>query len=357
MSCTQSPESPLQYFKKEPFFDVLATLVPPMLLVDFGSKDLQRERIFFKWKPQHVEVIRSSLTDDARSNRECSVRVHLRFCLLDTNSEQDDMYPFNLAVKVNGESLALPAPIPCKVSGGLTGKVYLPIDIISSCSLRPCTMNEVCVTWEPVSSRDYVVGLFLVKKLTVATVLSGLEKLSAALTRVMVKLKVKRRETMGDDVTIIRFHVSLTCPLSQSRIKVPCRARSCRHLDCFDGYNYLQTNEQRPTWTCPVCGLRAPLSCLVVDELFEQILANVPGDCDAVVFHEDGSWTPSSASQRDDGATASSTPASSTARGFVPPPGSSSGEQVGWSRKQPRMEVIDLTNSGSCEDRDCGSRC
>ncbi|KAL3211451.1 hypothetical protein MRX96_036426 [Rhipicephalus microplus] len=251
-------------------------------------------------------------------------------------AEQDDMYPFNLAVKVNGESLALPAPIPCKVSGGLTGKVYLPIDIMSSCSPRPCAMNEVCVTWEPVSGRDYVVGLFLVKKLTVATVLSGLEKLSAALTRVMVKIKVKRRETMGDDVTIVRFHVSLTCPLSQSRIKVPCRARSCKHLDCFDGYNYLQTNEQRPTWTCPVCGLRAPLSCLVVDELFEQILANVPGTM-ALRLHRRLLRLPLVA--------------------LCPPPGSSSGEQVGWSRKQPRMEVIDLTNSGSCEDRDCGSRC
>ncbi|KAL3211453.1 hypothetical protein MRX96_036428 [Rhipicephalus microplus] len=149
----------------------------------------------------------------------------------------------------------------------------------------------------------------------------------------MIKKKAKRRATISDDVAITRFHVSLTCPLSQSRMKVPCRARSCRHLDCFDGFNYLQVNERRPTWTCPVCMMRAPLSSLVVDQVFAHILANVPNDCDGVVFHEDGSWTPS---KRDHGATIC---------------------QVGRSLKQPTIEVIDLTNSSSDDEADCGVRC
>ncbi|KAL1439014.1 hypothetical protein MTO96_047485 [Rhipicephalus appendiculatus] len=73
--------------------------------------------------------------------------------------------------------------------------------------------------------------------------------------------------------------------------------------------------------------MRAPLSSLVVDQLFAHILANVAGDCDGVVLHEDGSWTPSSTSPRDDGAATSVTP--STARSSTSPSGSSSSEPAG----------------------------
>ncbi|KAH7950752.1 hypothetical protein HPB52_000240 [Rhipicephalus sanguineus] len=352
MSRARSSEHPLPYFKKEPFFEVLAELIPPMPLVNSGCEGLQNKRIFFRLEPQHVDAIRSSSTDNAGSSRESNVQVHLRFCLHDTKSERDDKYPFDLAVKVNGGYLALPAPIPYKAHGRATEWVHLPINVFSSCSPGPSTVNEVCVSWRPVSGRDYVVGLFLAKKLAATTILSGLRKLSAVITRTMIKKKAKRRATISDDVAITRFHVSLTCPLSRTRIKVPCRAQSCKHLDCFDGSNYLQVNERRPTWTCPVCGMRAPLSSLVVDQLFEDILANVPGDCDGVVLHEDGSWTPSSVAQRDGGTTTSAKPSSSTARSSTPPSGSSSSEQVGRSCKQPRIEVIDLTNCSSDNEED-----
>ncbi|KAH6931333.1 hypothetical protein HPB50_023556 [Hyalomma asiaticum] len=104
----------------------------------------------------------------------------------------------------------------------------------------------------------------------------------------MIKKKVKRRAS-SDDIAVTRLHVSLRCPLSRTRMTVPCRARSCNHLDCFDAYSYLQVNERRPVWMCPVCGKRAAFSSLVIDQMFEHIVANTPGDCDGVVFHEDGS--------------------------------------------------------------------
>ncbi|KAL1441322.1 hypothetical protein MTO96_008734 [Rhipicephalus appendiculatus] len=156
----------------------------------------------------------------------------------------------------------------------------------------------------PVGGRLYVLGLFLVKK------------------------RAERRASVSDDVAVTGLHVSLTCPLSRTRMKVPCRAQSCKHLGCFDRSTYLQVNERKPTWRCPVCGMRAPLSSLVVDRLFAHILANVPGDCDSVVLHKDGSWTPSSTPQRDNGATTSATPSSFTAHSSTPAWGSSSSEQV-----------------------------
>ncbi|KAH6930294.1 hypothetical protein HPB50_012542 [Hyalomma asiaticum] len=346
-----SPAGPTVHFKKEPFFAVLKALVLPTPLVTLGYAGWQHCVVNFLLEPQHVNAIRLPLPKDARLNLEYSVQVRLRFCSLDSTSEQDDRYPSDLVVKVNDRPIVLPAPIPCKVFDGSTERVHLPINITGSCFVVPNMLNKVCVTWRPVRGHEYAVGLFLVRKLSVATLLSGLQqskKQSVALTTAMIKKKVKRRAS-SDDIAVTRLHVSLRCPLSRTRMTVPCRARSCNHLDCFDAYSYLQVNERRPVWMCPVCGKRAAFSSLVVDQMFEHIVANTPGDCDGVVFHEDGSWTPSQ-KESDSGA---ATPSSSAVRSPTQPSSWSSGGQVA----RPTVEFIDLTEDSSGDEDDCGARC
>uniref|UniRef100_A0A8V5GNM8 Uncharacterized protein n=1 Tax=Melopsittacus undulatus TaxID=13146 RepID=A0A8V5GNM8_MELUD len=75
------------------------------------------------------------------------------------------------------------------------------------------------------------------------------------------------------------------------RLRVPCRATTCSHLQCFDAALYLQMNEKKPTWTCPVCDQKAPYDDLIIDGLFMEIL-NSCTDCDEIQFMEDGSWCP-----------------------------------------------------------------
>ncbi|KAK5985869.1 MIZ/SP-RING zinc finger, partial [Trichostrongylus colubriformis] len=53
--------------------------------------------------------------------------------------------------------------------------------------------------------------------------------------------------------------------LSRTRIVLPARCKKCPHLQCFDLYNYLQMNEKRPTWRCPVCSDWAPYKLLIID--------------------------------------------------------------------------------------------
>ncbi|VDP00711.1 unnamed protein product [Heligmosomoides polygyrus] len=53
--------------------------------------------------------------------------------------------------------------------------------------------------------------------------------------------------------------------LSRTRISLPARCKKCSHLQCFDLYNYLQMNEKRPTWRCPVCSDWAPYKLLIID--------------------------------------------------------------------------------------------
>jgi ubiquitin C-terminal hydrolase len=49
------------------------------------------------------------------------------------------------------------------------------------------------------------------------------------------------------------------------RLGVPCRVLTCVHLQCFDAVFFLQMNEKKPTWTCPVCDKPAPFELLTID--------------------------------------------------------------------------------------------
>lgn len=53
--------------------------------------------------------------------------------------------------------------------------------------------------------------------------------------------------------------------LGKMRIQIPCRATTCTHIQCFDALLYLQMNEKKPTWVCPVCDKSALYQNLVID--------------------------------------------------------------------------------------------
>ncbi len=53
--------------------------------------------------------------------------------------------------------------------------------------------------------------------------------------------------------------------LGKMRMTVPSRATTCNHLQCFDVQMFLQMNEKKPTWTCPVCDKAAEFSKLIID--------------------------------------------------------------------------------------------
>uniref|UniRef100_A0A3B3V449 SP-RING-type domain-containing protein n=1 Tax=Poecilia latipinna TaxID=48699 RepID=A0A3B3V449_9TELE len=79
--------------------------------------------------------------------------------------------------------------------------------------------------------------------------------------------------------------------LGKMRLTVPCRAVTCSHLQCFDAALYLQMNEKKPTWICPVCDKKADYENLIIDGLFLEIL-NDCSDVDEIKFQEDGTWCP-----------------------------------------------------------------
>lgn len=60
-------------------------------------------------------------------------------------------------------------------------------------------------------------------------------------------------------------HAAPPPQLVKMRLSVPCRAETCAHLQCFDAVFYLQMNEKKPTWMCPVCDKPAPYDQLIID--------------------------------------------------------------------------------------------
>ena len=53
--------------------------------------------------------------------------------------------------------------------------------------------------------------------------------------------------------------------LGKMRLTIPCRSMTCSHLQCFDATLYIQMNEKKPTWVCPVCDKKAPYEHLIID--------------------------------------------------------------------------------------------
>uniref|UniRef100_H9GRA1 SP-RING-type domain-containing protein n=1 Tax=Anolis carolinensis TaxID=28377 RepID=H9GRA1_ANOCA len=81
------------------------------------------------------------------------------------------------------------------------------------------------------------------------------------------------------------------CTCLPMRLSVPCRAESCAHLQCFDAVFYLQMNEKKPTWMCPVCDKPATYDQLMIDGLLSKILTECE-DADEIEYLVDGSWCP-----------------------------------------------------------------
>jgi len=93
-----------------------------------------------------------------------------------------------------------------------------------------------------------------------------------------------------NEVQTLKSKVCLVDPLVRTRIKIASRSRDCKHVQCFDLYNYLKANErgQTCTWLCPVCYNSAPFESLIVDEYFNRVVEEVP--CDEIQLNPDGTW-------------------------------------------------------------------
>ncbi|KAJ1033846.1 hypothetical protein NDA16_000054 [Ustilago loliicola] len=117
-----------------------------------------------------------------------------------------------------------------------------------------------------------------------------------------------RREADDDDIEAGAATMSLKCPFSYMRIKIPSRSTHCSHVQCFDAESFFSVNEQTPSWECPICHKTIKAEDLVMDGFVADILNKVPQDEESVIVEPDGSWRTSDGKFTSSG-TAQATPA------------------------------------------------
>ncbi|XP_026763044.1 E3 SUMO-protein ligase PIAS2 isoform X2 [Galleria mellonella] len=357
---TPFPVHPDVKFKKLPFYDVLAELMKPSTMMPMQAGRMQEGTYIFHLTPQQATEIASGKDIVGTSNKlDYVIQAQLRFCLLETSCEQEDHFPPSVNVKVNNKMCPLPNPIPTNKPTPEPKRPPRPVNISSLVKLSPTVANTIHVTWAADFTRAYVLSVFMVRKLTSAELLVRLKNKGTKnpdYTRSLIKEKLS--EDYDSEIATTSLRVSLMCPLGKMRMSCPCRPANCPHLQCFDASLFLQMNERKPTWLCPVCDRPAPYDSLVVDGYFQEVLTSsrLASDCNEVQLHADGNWSahapPARAPQQQVPTTEPVTLISDDLE-VIPIEGSGGGGKraaVGESRApKPAEAVVDLTSDSEDE--------
>ncbi|CAO1339167.1 unnamed protein product [Diamesa serratosioi] len=293
-SMTGFPIQPDVKLKKLAFFDILGTLLQPSTLVPNSQARLQEGTYYFHLTPQQATDIAMNRDIRNPAKAEYIIQVQLRFCLLETSCEQDDYFPPNVQIKVNGKICPLPNPIPTNKPGVDPKRPPRPVNITQNVKVSPTVANVISVQWQTEFNRGFVISCYLVRKLTSEQLLQRMKIKGikpSDFTRGLIKEKLN--EDADCEIATTMLRVSLICPLGKMRMTTPCRASTCMHLQCFDASLYLQMNERKPTWNCPVCDRAALYENLVIDGYFQDVIAssNLKSDDNEIQLQKDGSWS------------------------------------------------------------------
>ncbi|XP_061624325.1 E3 SUMO-protein ligase PIAS2 [Phyllopteryx taeniolatus] len=287
------PVHPDVQMKSLPFYDVLDILIKPSSLGASTAQRYHQEKYFiFALTPQQVREVCISRDFLPGGRRDYMVQIQLRFCLSETSCPQEDNYPNGLCVKVNGKLFPLPGYVPLPKNGVEQKRPGKPLNITSLVRLSSAVPNQISVAWAPEIGKTYSMSVYLVRQVTSPLLLQRL-RMKGIRNPDHSRALIKEKLTADPDseVATTSLRVSLMCPLGKMRLTVPCRAVTCSHLQCFDAALYLQMNEKKPTWICPVCDKKATYESLIIDGLFLEIL-NDCSDMDEIKFQEDGTWCP-----------------------------------------------------------------
>ncbi|KFV15692.1 E3 SUMO-protein ligase PIAS3, partial [Pterocles gutturalis] len=316
------------------------------------SQRFEEAHFTFALTPQQVQQILASRDILPGAKCDYTTQVQLRFCLCETSCPQEDYFPPNLFVKVNGKLCPLPGYLPPTKNGVEPKRPSRPVNITPLARLSATVPNTIVVNWSSEFGRNYSLSVYLVKQLTSVTLL---QKLRAKGIRnpdhSRALIKEKLTADPDSEIATTSLRVSLMCPLGKMRLggpcRVPCRAVTCSHLQCFDAALYLQMNEKKPTWTCPVCDQKAPYDNLIIDGLFMEIL-NSCSDCDEIQFMEDGSWSPMKPKKEKAEVCAPAAFSGIEAASLY----TVSSESKNSSESKKKVEVIDLTLDSSSDEEE-----
>lgn len=161
---------------------------------------------------------------------------------------------------------------------------------------NPRERPEFTVQYTRRSDHRYALQLFLV---TVRDVQDHVDQISSrnflasSFTINMINSSLSQK----DELSTIQLFLSLLCPLSRTKIKIPSKGKSCKHIGCFDLYSFLSVLYNRDLSSrhqigCPICGnpIKPCKEELVVDEFVHQIISQIPDTASGVTLERGGKW-------------------------------------------------------------------
>ncbi|XP_039517104.1 E3 SUMO-protein ligase PIAS4b [Pimephales promelas] len=268
-----------------PFYHTLDTVLPPTPLVPTCGRVMQISNFLIHLNENQEAQVQKSRTSRSGST---SVQVVLRICYSESVGVEEDQYPPNISVLVNH----MICPVQCSYSSDKMGtepsRPCRPIDITPK--LYPSFTNRVSVEWGNFG-KNYSVAVYVVRLVSSQELLDELRRTSVE-QQDLCRLRVSEKlcSDPESEISTTRLQISLICPLAKMRMSAPCRARGCAHLQCFDASFYLQMNERKPRWICPVCHRYAPYDALRIDSLLCEVLESCGEDMEEVELLSDSTW-------------------------------------------------------------------
>lgn len=224
------------------------------------------------------------------SNDQDNLKIYLRIVQKKINEEITERLPNHIKVNVNNIDCILS---PLKNTREVFADIWrqnIPIDITNQ-TIFNCNFNNcVRITWEN-EPLHFTFGIFMGKKLTHENLFYQL--MSTSLYSNKKTSELLKITLSGDvDISVNAIEVTIKDPWSQKRIEVPIRGKNCTHLECFDAKLYLQFNEQKDKWLCPICKKKVIYANIEVDNFFYQILrgSRLSEQCSTIILFGDGKW-------------------------------------------------------------------
>lgn len=271
-------------FRDLPFYDKVCELIRPTGLRSDGVVGRPNE--------SHIEFRLTIDQADLIAMSQETVNIILRFCTFDTSSEQNDNFPPEITIKVNENTVQLPTAISNPNRPNVPPKrPGQHVDITRLCKLSPFVNNFVKVAWfvDPTDiSKSYATTIMIGERVGLDTLLQRVVDRGTSAPEETKKLIVDS----DSEVATTNLQCSLLCPLGKMKMTNPCKSVKCNHIPCFDASVYLQMNEKKATWSCPVCFQPAYFPELQLDGFFMDILQKTPPTVTDVTLNLDGSWNP-----------------------------------------------------------------
>lgn len=267
---------PWVYFNESPFYR-LKRLVHGSPKLAPASQHRGTCNIEFVLNPQEQQLLAGGyqlmLFSGVYNEKEASKPVHIRFPLPMELYFNKTQVTLNFRGIKNREGTARPA--------NLTDLVRQP------------PMNNALEVVYAFQTKTFLLYCYIVETVSPEALFAKILKDAPRILKqaTISQLKKEFEESQNnDDIMELTTKISLRCPLSYMRMKVPARSERCQHVQCFDCLSFIQSQSQVTTWTCPICNIPLKLKDLMVSDYMVDILKVTDEAVDNVEILHDGGW-------------------------------------------------------------------